>query len=56
MKDKPIERHWADNHITLEFVAWDESGSNQIGVYTTRKEARQALIEYAKTLNKEESL
>ena len=49
------EPHWTDNHITHSYIAWDETGANYIGIYSTQEEAQQALIEYAKILNKETS-
>jgi hypothetical protein len=48
------EGHWTDKHITIGYISWDETGCNQIGVYPTYEEAKQALIEYAKTLNPKE--
>jgi hypothetical protein len=51
--------HWTDKHITVAiddnnepiFTAWDESGANNIGEFSTHEKAKEALIEYAKTLN-----
>lgn len=53
-KDESTKPHWTDRHITIGFIAWDETGANQIGYYETRQDAKQALIDYAKTLDKGE--
>lgn len=54
MKDNPPEPHWTDRHITPGYLAWDETNAHPIGYYPTKKEAKQALLDYAKTLNKGE--
>lgn len=54
MKDKSAKSNWTDRNITPGYIAWDETGAYQIGCFVTKQDAKQALIEYAKTLNKGE--
>lgn len=44
---------WVNKSITTEYVAWDETQANIIGRYHSYKDAKQAILDYAKTLNKE---
>jgi hypothetical protein len=48
-------KQWYDNFITMHqvcrYTAWDESQTNELGTFDTYEEAKQCLIEYAKSLN-----
>lgn len=55
-----MEKAWWENFITYDglnylFVAWDETQANALGKFDSYKEAKEAVLTYAKTLNKKES-
>ena len=49
-------KSWYDNFITQHnpqvkrYTAWDETAAIELGTFDTYKEAKQALIKHAKTL------
>jgi hypothetical protein len=48
------EPTWVKNFITVrlgKFVAWDEIGADELGVFYTREEAVNALLKYAETID-----
>ena len=51
------EYYWQDNHITQKdgwFLAWDETGADTIGEFSTIEEARDALSKYSLSLSGQE--
>ena len=54
---KDFEKPWMDNFITMEavYIAWDETQSDELGRFSTRKEAIKCLINHAEYLDKESS-
>ena len=52
---KDFEEPWMNNFITMEvvYIAWDETQANELGRFSTRKEAVKSLINHAEYLDKE---
>ena len=50
IKDAWTLKHITQDKITKEFIAWDETGANEICKKSTKEDAIKACVAYAKTL------
>lgn len=51
---------WYDNFITkddltMSYTAWDESQANELGTFDSYEGAKQAVLDYARTLESKEN-
>jgi len=53
-----MDDSWVDNFIERKtvYTAYDETGTIIIGKFNTYKEAKEAILNYTKTLKKESTL
>lgn len=51
-------KKWYNKFITVHrvtrYTAWDETQANELGTFDSYEEAKEAILEYAKTLEPEE--